>query len=144
MGEYIQSSSEPFLVAVCGLGLRAPGGIRNATDYWDLLVNGRDARGPIPDTRYNIDGFNDALGGKNTIKTRFGYFLADDLTRIDTPLFSMSRKEVERCDPQQRLLLEVAREALEDAGEANYRGERIGCYVGTFGDDWAQIAGKET
>ncbi|KAJ0278472.1 hypothetical protein CBS470a_009745 [Colletotrichum nupharicola] len=124
MGEYIQTPSEPFLVAVCGLGLRAPGGIRNATDYWDLLVNGRDARGPIPDTRYNIDGFNDALGGKNTIKTRFGYFLADDLTRIDTSLFSI--------------------EALEDAGETNYRGERIGCYVGTFGDDWAQIAGKET
>ncbi|KAF5490577.1 Highly reducing polyketide synthase FUM1 [Colletotrichum fructicola] len=144
MGEYIHSSSEPFLVAVCGLGLRAPGDIRNATDYWDLLVNGRDARGPIPDNRYNIDGFNDALGGKNTIKTRFGYFLADDLTRIDTSLFSMSRREVDRCDPQQRLLLEVAREALEDAGETNYRGERIGCYVGTFGDDWAQIAGKET
>ncbi|UKZ82860.1 Type I Iterative PKS [Trichoderma virens FT-333] len=137
-------SSEQFLVAVCGLGIRAPGGIRNAAGFWDLLVNGKDARGPIPETRYNIDGFNDSLGGANTIKTRFGYFIDDDLTCIDTSLFSMSRKEVERCDPQQRLLLEVAREALEDAGEVNYRGERVGCYVGTFGDDWAQIAGKET
>lgn len=137
-------SSNETLVAVCGVALRAPGGIKNTADYWDLLVNGRDARGPIPPSRYNIDGFDDSLGGRGPIKTRFGYFLDDDLSQLDTSFFSMSRKEVERCDPQQRLLLEVTREALEDAGEVDYRGKRIACFVGTFGDDWAQIAGKET
>lgn len=128
-------SSKETLVAVCGVALRAPGGIRNTADYWDLLVNGKDARGPIPPSRYNINGFDDSLGGRGPIKTRFGYFLDDDLSQIDTSFFSMSRKEVERCDPQQRLLLEVSREALEDAGEIDYRGKTIGCFVGTFGDD---------
>lgn len=136
-------SSDETLVAVCGVALRAPGGIRNTADYWDLLVSGKDARGPIPPSRYNIDGFDDSLGGRGPIKTRFGYFLEDDLSQIDTSFFSMSRKEVERCDPQQRFLLEVSREALEDAGEVDYRGKNIACFVGTFGDDWAQIAGKE-
>ena len=131
------------LVAVCGIGLRLPGGIRNTTDFWDLLVNGKDARGPIPFSRYNIDGFSDSLGGKGAIKTRYGYFLDEDLTTIDTSFFSMSRKEVERCDPQQRQLLEVVKECLDDAGEVKYRGQLIGCYVGTFGEDWLHISNKE-
>jgi acyl transferase domain-containing protein len=131
------------VVAICGIGLRLPGGIRNTVDYWDLLFNGKDARGPIPPTRYNIDGFNDSLGGSGAIKTRHGYFLDEDLACLDTSFFSMTQKEVERCDPQQRQLLEVVREALEDAGETDYRGQLIGCYVGTFGEDWAQIGAKE-
>ncbi|KAL2166124.1 hypothetical protein VTG60DRAFT_3263 [Thermothelomyces hinnuleus] len=55
----------------------------------------------------------------------------------------MSKKEVERCDPQQRILLEVVRECLEDAGEVDYRGRPIGCYVGTFGQDWYEMATKD-
>jgi acyl transferase domain-containing protein len=139
-----EMSSNETLVAVCGVAIRAPGGIKNAADYWDLIINGRDARGPTPPSRYNIDGFDGSLGGRGSIKTRFGYFLEDDLSKIDTSFFSMSRKEVERCDPQQRLLLEVTREALENAGEIDYRGKRVACFIGTFGDDWAQLAGKET
>jgi len=131
------------LVAVCGIGLRLPGGIRSTVDFWDLLVNGKDARGPIPSSRYNIDGFSDSLGGKAGIKTRHGYFLDEDLSAIDTSFFSMSRREVENCDPQQRQLLEVVKECLDDAGELNYRDQVVGCYVGTFGEDWLQITSKE-
>jgi len=131
------------LIAICGIGLRLPGGIRNTGDFWDLLVNGKDARGPVPSTRYNIDGFNDDLGGKDGIKTRHGYFLDEDLSTIDTSFFSMSRREVENCDPQQRQLLEVVKECLDDAGEVNYRDQLVGCYVGTFGEDWLHITSKE-
>lgn len=42
-------------------------------------------------------------------------------------------------DPQQRILLEVTRECLEDAGEVDYRGRRVGCYVGTFGAPWSRL-----
>ncbi|KAI0176547.1 hypothetical protein GGR52DRAFT_571510 [Hypoxylon sp. FL1284] len=130
-------------IAICGLGLRLSGGIRNADGFWDLLVNGRDARAPVPTDRYDPRGFGGSLNGKGCIETEFGYYLEDDLSRFDPSLFSMTQKELERCDPQQRLLLQVARECLEDAGETDYRGKPIGCYVGTFGDEWQQMRDKD-
>ncbi|KAI1374459.1 hypothetical protein F4677DRAFT_461487 [Hypoxylon crocopeplum] len=130
-------------IAICGLGVRLSGGIRNADDFWDLLVNGRDARGPVPSSRYNPQGFDDSLDGKGCIQTKSGYYLEDDLSKFDPSLFSMTQLELERCDPQQRLLLEVTRECLEDAGEVDYRGKPIGCYVGTFGDEWMHMQGKD-
>ena len=136
------SSLDP--IAICGLGIRLPGGIRNAESFWDLLINGKDAQGPIRSDRYKLDSFNDALGKKGAIKTKRGYFLDDDLTSLDTSFFSMSKDELEKSDPQQRQLLEVTRECLESAGEIDYRGKLVGCYVGTFGEDWLQMSARET
>ncbi|KAF6241032.1 hypothetical protein HO173_000826 [Letharia columbiana] len=131
-------------IAICGLGIRLPGGVRSAEDFWDLLINGKDAQGPIRSDRYKIDSFNGALGKKGAIKTQKGYFLDDDLTSLDTSFFSMSKNELEKSDPQQRQLLEVTKECLESAGEINYRGKMVGCYVGTFGEDWLQMSARET
>lgn len=131
-------------IAICGMAMRLPGGIRNAEAFWDLLKNGQDARGLIPATRYNAAGFNDSLGSKGAIKTQYGYFLDEDLASLDTSFFTLSKTELERCDPQQRQLLEVTRECLENAGEVGYRGKLIGCYVGTFGEDWLQMSAKES
>jgi acyl transferase domain-containing protein len=107
----------PRPIAICGMGMRLPGGIRDSESFWDTLANGKDARGPIPADRYNVNGFSDALGKKGAIQTKFGYFINDDLTTLDTSFFSMSKAELERIDPQQRQLLEVTRETLENAGE---------------------------
>jgi hypothetical protein len=52
----------------------------------------------------------------------------------------MLKSEVERLNPQQRLLLEVSREALDDAGEVKWRGENIGVYIGSFGQDWYDLS----
>ena len=131
--EAIKSSFDT--IAICGLGLRLPGGIRSADDFWDLLVNGRDAQGFICSDRYKFESFNDTLGNKGAIKTQKGYFLDDDLTSLDTLFSGMSKEELEKTDPQQRQLLEVTRECLESTGETNYRGKLVGCYVGTFGED---------
>lgn len=133
----------PEPIAICGIGLRLPGGIRDGDDFWKLLIDGRDARSEIPASRFNIDGFDASLAGQGAIHTRHGYFLEDDLSRLDTSFFSMSKSEMERCDPQQRLLLEVVRECLEDAGEVNYRGQPVGCYVGTFGQDWHDMTTRD-
>ncbi|RMZ86790.1 hypothetical protein DV736_g5985, partial [Chaetothyriales sp. CBS 134916] len=137
--------SQPTIaeVAICGIGLRLPGGIRNCDDFWDVLENGKDTRSAIPSTRYNIEGFDDSLGGKDAIKIKHGYFLDEDLSRLDTTFFSLAKNELEKMDPQQRLLLEVVRESLEDAGEVNYRGQQVGCYVGTFGEDWLMMSAKD-
>jgi acyl transferase domain-containing protein len=136
------AGSEP--IAICGIGLRLPGGIRDAHGFWDLLVSGRDARSVIPASRFAIEGFDASLAGHGAVKTRHGYFLEDDLSRLDASFFSMSRSEVERCDPQQRLLLEVVRECLDDAGEVNYRGQPVGCFVGAFSQDWLEMGAKES
>ena len=131
-------------IAICGLGIRLPGGVRNADDFWDLLINGKDAQGPIRSDRYSMEGFDDSLGNKGVIKAQKGYFLDDDLMSLDTSFFSMSKEELEKTDPHQRQLLEVTRECLESAGETNYRGKLVGCYVGTFGEDWLQMSARET
>lgn len=133
------SASSNTQIAICGIGLRLPGGISNTLEYWELLVNGRDAKSRVDKERFNPDAFDDSLGGNLSIREQNGYFLSQDLGLFDPSFFSFSRKEAERCDPQQRLLLEVTRECLEDAGEVNYRGRPIGCYIGSFGSTWLRL-----
>lgn len=127
----------PTPIAICGLALRLPGGIRDADAFWDALLNGRDMRGPIPKSRYNPVGFASGT------TPPYGYFLEDDLAALDTSFFNLRKSELEAADPQQRQLLEVTRECLENAGETNYRGKSIGCYVGTFGEDWQHMMCKD-
>ena len=140
----VNGTGGPCPIAICGIGMRLPGGIHSGDEFWDVLANGRDVRRRIPEDRYNVEGFDDSLGEKESIQTKHGYFLDHDLSRFDPSFFSMTKKELEKCDPQQRLLLEVTRECLEDAAETVYRGQPIGCYVGTFGDDWVQYRSKES
>ena len=136
-------SSGPAPIAVCGLAMRLPGGIRDANGLWDLLINGQDARGLIPEDRYSPQGFDGKLGKKGAIKTQHGYFLDEDLASLDSSFFSMTSEELSKTDPQQRQILEVARECLENAGEVNYRGKPIGCYVGTFSEDWLRMGAQD-
>lgn len=36
------------------------------------------------------------------------------------------------------------RECFENAGETGWRGQRIGCYIGTFGEDWLELQTRDT
>lgn len=56
----------------------------------------------------------------------------------------MSRSEISQLDPQQKLLLEVVYECMESAGQSNWRGSKVGCYVGVFGEDWLDLCNKDT
>ena len=128
-------------VAICGMGLRLPGGIRSDADLFDFLVNKGDARSIVPSDRFNIETYYDANARPGFIGTKYGYFLNEDLSKFDTSMFSMMTAEVTQLDPAQRLLLEVAREALESAGEADFRGKNIGTYVGDFTQGWEELHG---
>lgn len=110
-------------IAICGMGLRLPGGSSTPQEFWEFLVNKGDARGRVPKSRYNVSAYHETSKRPTTVATEYGYFLDEDvkLGAMDTTRFSMSRADVEYADPQQRRLLEVVTEALEDAGEAKFR-----------------------
>ena len=135
----------PPPIAIIGMGLRLPGGVNTPASFWDLIVNKASGRCRVPADRYNIDAFYDPKARPHTVKTAYGHFIENyDLRRFDASFFSMSKSEVERVDPQQRMLLEVVRECLESAGKTSWKGDRIGCYVGSFGEDWLDLGAKDT
>ncbi|OJZ83134.1 hypothetical protein ASPFODRAFT_142034 [Aspergillus luchuensis CBS 106.47] len=124
-------------IAIVGMGMRLPGNVNNAGEFWDMLVSGKSGHGPVPQSRYNADAFFDPSTGPMT-----GYFLQEDPSYFDAGAFSIPAKDARLMDPQQRLLLEVVSECLEDAGETGWRGRQIGCYVGVFGEDWLELSLK--
>jgi acyl transferase domain-containing protein len=126
-------------VAICGIGVRLPGGVRSDSDLFQLLANKRDARDVVPADRYNVDAYYDPRGRPGSIKTRYGYYLDEDLAQMDASMFSMSNVEISMMDPAQRLLLEVTREAFEGAGEGDFRGKNIGTFIGDFTTDWQEL-----
>lgn len=138
------SDVAPSPIAICGMALRLPGGLHSSQDLWDFLLAKGDSRGPIPETRYRSSAFVSRSKKAGTVEADSGYFLDGiDLGSLDASFFSMTQTELERTDPQQRQLLEVARECLENAGETNWRGSKIGCYIGSFGEDWCEMMAKD-
>ena len=131
-------------IAVCGMALRLPASLKTPQQLWEFLLAGGDARGVVPSSRYNVASFHDPTGKHGTVITEYGYYLDDDIGALDASFFSMPRMEVERTDPQQRLMLEVTRECFEDAGEVAWKGKRIGCYMGSLGEDWCEMFARET
>lgn len=127
-------------IAIVGIGLRLPGDISTTQDFWDLLVQKRDGKCRVPRDRYNVDAFYGDGSYSQAVASDHGYFLKDaNLKAFDASFFSMNRTEVEMLDPQQRLLLEVVWECMENAGQTNWRGTDIGCFVGVFGEDWHDL-----
>lgn len=131
-------------IAVCGMAVRLPAGLNDPQKLWNYLLAKGDARSEVPESRYNVSAFYHSSGKPGTVITEHGYFLDENIDRLDTSFFSMTRTEVERLDPQQRLMLEVARECLEDAGVTDYRGKNTGCYIGSLGEDWCEMFARES
>lgn len=128
-------------VAICGMGMRLPGGVTDANGFWDMLSNKRDGRCPVPKDRYNVDNWY-GPGKKRHVPSKHGYFLNNlDLRNADSSFWSMTKKELERMDPQQRLMLEVVYETLQNAGQkpSELRGRNIGVWVGSFGGDRSEL-----
>ncbi|KAF6793411.1 polyketide synthase [Colletotrichum sojae] len=139
-------ASTPQPIAICGIGLRLPGGINTPNSLYNFLISRQDARSKPDQPRYDSQKHRFTATGKaGALPTEEGYWLShDDVTKFDPSLFSMSPKELSKLDPQQRLLLQVVWEALESAAETDWQGRRIGCYVGSFGDDWREMHGVDS
>ncbi|KAL5392876.1 hypothetical protein DPSP01_000571 [Paraphaeosphaeria sporulosa] len=139
-----QDIDTPPPIAIVGMALRLPGGVSSPEGLWDLLINKRDGRSPIPSNRYNVEAFHGPRARKGEVASQHGYFLDDSLEHLDASFFAMSKAEISQLDPQQKLLLEVVYECMESAGQSNWRGSKVGCYVGVFGEDWLDLCNKDT
>lgn len=139
-----ERAKAPEPIAIVGIGMRLPGRVHSAEAFWDFLLAKKNGRCRVPADRFNIDAFYSPLGKPGTVKMQHGHFLDVDLAHFDAAFFSMNKTEVERLDPQQRILLEVVWECMENGGQKAWRGENIGCYVGAFGEDWLDLASKDT
>jgi len=125
-------------IAIVGIGCRFPGGATTPAQFWQNLLNGVDAIGEAPQTRWDIRKFYSADVNKpGKSYTMQGGFLKEDITQFDPVFFGISPREAEALDIQQRLLLETAWEALEDAGirEEIIKGSNTGVFVGGFNLD---------
>ncbi|MCA9127817.1 MAG: SDR family NAD(P)-dependent oxidoreductase, partial [Planctomycetales bacterium] len=128
-------------IAVIGIGCRFPGGINDADQYWQCLIDGIDAVDRVPDERRRLSAWHDdGMNDEESRVCRLGSFLAE-VDQFDAEFFQVSPREARAIDPQQRLLLEVAWECLESGGLAGCRLDRetTGVFVGVSSYDYSRV-----
>jgi acyl transferase domain-containing protein len=132
-------------IAVVGLDCRFPGA-RDAKEFWELLMEGRDGTRRIPEQRWDADRYHLASsvpgaveqpGRSNTVRGGF----IDDPDVFDPQFFGISPREAAAMDPQQRLLLQCSWRAIEDATLApeDLAGTDTGVFVGVMSNEWAHL-----
>jgi acyl transferase domain-containing protein len=127
-------------IAVTGLACRFPGAADEHA-FWRLLIEGREAIGPMPTGRFDRARFDDTRPGEpGQVATRQGGFL-EDVDRFDAAFFGISPREAAVMDPQHRLLLETAWNAIEDAGLTRQQlaGSNTGVFVGLWTNDYERL-----
>lgn len=129
------AASEP--IAIVGTSCRLPGGVDTPEGLWEMVSEGREAVGPLPEDRgWDLESLLGRGDGPSTVMTQ-GSFL-DSAFDFDPEFFGISPREAEAMEPQQRLLLETAWESLERAGIAptSLAGTDTGVYVGAIPQEY--------
>ncbi|MCX4748872.1 phosphopantetheine-binding protein [Kitasatospora sp. NBC_01287] len=138
ISELEEQRSAPL--AVVATALRLPGGLTTPDSYWDFLLGEQDALSEIPEERPGLravfDERPDQLG--RSYVRRAGFL--SDIAGFDAGFFGISQREATALDPQQRLLLETGWEAMERAGLAVRRQDRLkaGVFVGMMTSEYVQ------
>ena len=123
-------------VAIIGMGVRTPGGVKTLEEYWSLLENGETVIS---------DDINPRLWPSQITflsdKSEISAGVLEGIDQFDPEFFQISPKEVLTLDPQQRIALEVSWEALEHAGYASeeLKGSKVGIFMGVGVNEYGQI-----
>ncbi|KAI0552681.1 beta-ketoacyl synthase domain-containing protein [Xylaria curta] len=138
--------NHPIPIAVIGVAFRLPGGANSLENLEHLLNNGGSGFVPVPEDRWNRDGFyGTQQNAKGGIPSKHGYFLQQDISNFDARFFQVSRQEAATMDPKQRILLQTTYEALENAGipMEQVRGSKTSVYVSTFTYDFERMGFRD-
>ncbi|RDW64263.1 hypothetical protein BP5796_10765 [Coleophoma crateriformis] len=138
--------ASPVPIAVIGMGCRLPGGANGPEKLWDMLAEGRSGWSEVPSDRWNWKSFyNPNPEAKESVNSKSGYFLQQDIASFDARFFNIPVWEAHAMDPQQRILLETTYEALENAGISlqSIRGSDTAVYVGMYARDYDRMGYKD-
>ena len=135
----LQGACEP--IAILGMGCRLPGGITSPDEFWQLLIEGRDAITEVPPERWDLlKHFHPDPQHPLTQHVRLGGFV-DGIDQFDPGFFGISPREAACMDPQQRLLLEVVWRAMEDGFQPleSLQGRSVGVFMGISTSDYRSL-----
>ncbi|KFA59987.1 hypothetical protein S40285_08484 [Stachybotrys chlorohalonatus IBT 40285] len=136
----------PSPIAIVGVGCRFPGGASDLDKLWQLISEGRSGQTEIPKSRWNADEWFDAYPeAKQSMVTKHGYFLQEDISQFDAKFFGISNAEAHCMDPQQRLFLMTTYEALEDAAipVETLRGSNTSVFASIFERSYDRMGHKD-
>lgn len=130
-------------IAIIGMSGRYPRAA-DLNEYWQLLVQGRDAVEEIPATRWHVEDYYDPTPPRDGKMYAKWLGQLDDIDCFDPLFFGISPGEARYMDPQQRLFMEEAWRAFEDAGYAGpaLSGMRCGVYFGIMSREYAELTSE--
>ncbi|WAT23108.1 SDR family NAD(P)-dependent oxidoreductase [Bacillus halotolerans] len=130
-------------IAIVGMAGRYPGA-KDVREYWDHLVNARNAIRDIPKSRWDVDKYYDpALNQKGKVYCK-SLGMLDDIEHFDPLFFNIPPSEAELIDPQHRIFLQEGYKAFEDAGynAQTLSSKKCGVYLGIMSNEYGVMLNR--